>query len=123
MKITKRQLRKVIREYFARHTVEDYVSPEDRQNAASEELDLLMSKVFVGDRLDVGALLKFEAKIEGKRPLDVIYIMYNWGHDNDEDVKTFAERALENLGETPEPGGEFSGQSELRELLYQILWA
>ena len=123
MKITKRQLRKVIREYFARHTVEDYVSPEDRDKDASKELDLLMSKVFVGDRLDVGALRKFEAKIKGKRPLDVIYIMYNWGHDNDEDVKTFAERALENLGETPEPGGEFSGQSELRELLYQILWA
>ena len=105
MKITKRQLRKVIREYFARHTVEDYVSPEDRDKDASKELDLLMSKVFVGDRLDVGALRKFEAKIKGKRPLDVIYIMYNWGHDNDEDVKTFAERALENLGETPEPGG------------------
>jgi hypothetical protein len=122
VKITKRQLRKVIREYFARHTVgEDYVSPEEREERAAEELGWLMSKVFVGDRLGVDALRKFEDKIKRKRPLDVIYIMYNWGHENDEDVETFAERALENLGETPEPGGEFSGQSELRELLYQIL--
>jgi len=121
MKVTKKQLRRIIREYFARHTVEDYVSPEEHEQRATEELDWLMSKVFVGDRLDVDTLREFEAKIKRKRPLDVIYIMYNWGYENDEDVETFAERALENLGETPEPGGEVSGQSELRELLYQIL--
>jgi hypothetical protein len=119
MKITKRQLRSIIREYFAPHTVEDYVSPEKHEERAAEELDWLMSKVFVGD----DAFREFEDKIKRKRmrPLDVIYIMYNWGYENNEDVETFAETALENLGETPEPGQEVSGQSELRELLYQIL--
>ena len=115
MKITKRQLRRIIQEYFARHTVEDYVSPADRQDDAAEELDLLQSKVFVGNGLDDDALRKFEKAAVRFSPVDVIYAIWDWGRENPQEpgsdffqgeaAKVFGEQALNRLGITPEPGG------------------
>lgn len=115
MKITKRQLRKIIREYFARHTVEDYVSPDEREERAAEELDWLTSKVFVGNGLDYDALRDFEAAADRFNPVDVIYAIWDWGQENPQEpgsdffqgeaAEVFGEQALNRLGITPEPGG------------------
>ena len=116
MKITKRQLRKIIREYFTRHTVgEDYVSPDEREERATEELDWLQSKVFVGNGLDFDAHRDFEAAAGRFRPVDVIYAIWDWGRENPQEpgsdffqgeaAEVFGEQALNRLGITPEPGG------------------
>jgi hypothetical protein len=126
MKITKRQLRKVIREYFARHTVEDYEDPMEKDRRALDLRDYLMGKLFVGYGLDSGALSKFEAAADKYSPVAIIYAIYDWGKENAEPgfmqgnvALSLGEDILGDLGMSTEPG-QSEGQIYLMDLLDQI---
>ena len=125
MKITKRQLRRIIRESFARYS-DDYEDPMEKNRRALDLRDYLMDKIFVGYGLDSGARREFEAAADKYSPAAIIYAIYDWGKENAEPgfmqgnvALSLGEDILRDLGMSTEPG-QSEGRIYLMDLLDQI---
>ena len=127
MKITKRQLKRIIRESFARYS-DDYEDPMEKDRRALDLRDYLMDKIFVGYELELDseALREFEAAADKYSPAAIIYAIYDWGKENAEPgfmqgnvALSLGEDILGDLGMSTEPG-ESEGRIYLMDLLDQI---
>jgi hypothetical protein len=125
VKITKRQLKRIIRESFARYS-DDYEDPMEKDRRALDLRDYLMDKIFVGYGLDSEALREFEAAADKYSPVAIIYAIYDWGKENAEPgfmqgnvALSLGEDILGDLGMSTEPG-QSEGQRYLMDLLDQI---